>query len=83
MIGDADAQEILKLQKQIQQDVNSIKRAIYGDEMNKVPGLIDRQIIDEKEIARLKDAKKKFYWIAAGFLMAIQFVREFVVKLFQ
>lgn len=75
--------EVLKVLKEIQTDVGSISRAIYGDHVNKVPGLIERQIQDELEIKRLKDAKKKFIWAATGFVIALQVVEILILKMFQ
>jgi hypothetical protein len=75
--------EMFALQKKTLDEVGSIKRAIYGDGINKVPGLIERQLSDETDIRRLKDSRKKFMWIVAGFVAALQFLREGIINFFK
>lgn len=69
--------EMLTMQKETLVQVSDISRAIYGDEKNKVPGLLERQSADEADIQKLKDAKKKFVWIASGILIAINGLMHF------
>ena len=40
-------------------ELSTIKRGGYGDPHNKVPGLMDRQMEDEKRIKALEEAKKQ------------------------
>lgn len=66
--------QILRCVETMQQDVSSIKRAVYGDPINQVPGLIERQNKDEAAIQSLKEGRKKLGWVLAGFIAAIQAV---------
>jgi hypothetical protein len=79
-VSDQEAiQKILVLQKEMKEDMRAlhkdtakVMRAVYGDPDNLVDGLIHRQFEDEKEIASLKDHKKKATWIIVGFTAALQ-----------
>jgi hypothetical protein len=52
--------------------VSSIKRAIYGDKANEVPGLLTRQASDEKRITDLESTKKQAIWWGSGLLVGLQ-----------
>lgn len=48
-------------------DIADIKRGVYGDPVNKQPGLVDRQIQDEKRIAAIEESQtKRKYWLAGA-----------------
>lgn len=40
-------------------ELSTIKRGVYGDPDNKVPGLMDRQLEDERRIKALEESKKQ------------------------
>lgn len=40
-------------------ELSTIRRGVYGDPENKVPGLMDRQLEDEKRIGELESHNKK------------------------
>lgn len=71
--------------KTILDEVHTIKRGLYGDTINSVKGLVDRQNDDEREradmkkdITMLKGFRARMIWSGAGFLAAIQGVYEFI-----
>lgn len=66
--------KILTCVEGMQKDVADVKRAVYGDEVNKWPGLLDRQSKGEKDIASLKEGRKKLLWIVTGFGAAVEVV---------
>lgn len=74
--------EILKLTQQNTNDIAHIKRGLYGDPVNKLPGLIDRQIEDEAEIKKLKDQQSRTLWIVTGFGAAVSVIFNFLKELF-
>ena len=65
----------------IETEVGSISRAIYGDKVNQVPGLIDRQNADEVELKKLKDFRKKVLWGTGGFLIAFEVLHELIPRM--
>jgi hypothetical protein len=64
----------------VMDDTGTIKRAIYGDPDNLVSGLIHRQVEDENRIKKLEDIKKKFVWVAGGFIIAFEVVKAFIFR---
>jgi hypothetical protein len=56
----------------IKEDMEDVKLGIYGNEKNKVLGLLDRQIKDEERIEKLETFRKKAMWIGTGFVAALQ-----------
>jgi hypothetical protein len=40
-------------------ELGEIKRGVYGDPANKVPGLIDRQLNDERRLNNIEEERKK------------------------
>ena len=87
-MGMDDIQKILTLLednqkdlRELKRDTTTIKRAIYGDPDNLVSGLIHRQIEDENKIRRLDEFKKKFVWVALGFLAAIEAIKTFLFRI--
>lgn len=71
---------MLDQQRTIMQDIGSINRAIYGDEKNHVPGLLQRQLQDEKNIEELKMTKKRVVWGLAGAITVFEIIRELFSK---
>ena len=63
---DAFISEFRKFADKTGQSLAKLDRGVYGDKDNKTPGLIDRQIEDEKRIAALEEANKKRTWIMIG-----------------
>lgn len=70
-------------------EVGSIKRGVYGDSVNGVRGLIQRQDEDEKRIRQLeqdtkeikasvKGFRNKLIWTGAGFVAGLQALWEFI-----
>ena len=43
----------------VKTELATIKRGVYGDPDNKVPGLMDRQVEDERRITALEEEQKK------------------------
>lgn len=74
MTSEQKIDAILKLCEKQGNDIDEIKRGLYGDQRNKLPGLIDRQINDEKEIAAIKASNEKAKWWAAGFTAALTLI---------
>lgn len=50
-------------------DLSDVKRGVYGDEKNKVVGLLDRQNATEKEVKTIKAKQTKLGRIAAGIVL--------------
>jgi hypothetical protein len=60
-----------KLDK-ILSEVDQIKRGLYGDAVNKVPGLMQDHYELKTDVKKLKDGRKKIMWVSAGFIAAVQ-----------
>lgn len=56
----------------LSEEVDVVKRGVYGDEKNSVPGLIQNSESQNKRIKVLEEIKKRFVWIAGGVLLVIE-----------
>lgn len=65
-------------------DLGEVKRGVYGDIKNKVPGLIDRQGTMETDLKTVKGRQRKVYFTAGGIILGfnacIFLVKEFFFK---
>jgi hypothetical protein len=52
--------------------IEEIRRGLYGDLTNKVPGLVVERIKDHERIVKLEETKKKAIWWGAGAIFAIE-----------
>ncbi len=68
--------------KQTAEDLETVKRGIYGDKANKVMGLLDRQDLDEKRIGKLEENQKKAVWWGSGLFVGLQRIWYVIVKWF-
>jgi hypothetical protein len=57
---------------EIKIEVDTIKRGIYGDQKNKVSGLIDRQDLDERRISAIEGNQKRFFAVLGMIGVAVQ-----------
>lgn len=64
------------------ESVDVIKRAVYGDEKNDVPGLLDRTKNTEDTVRSLKTRNSKYVWWATGAIAGLNFAIYFVKELF-
>lgn len=68
--------------KEILDEVHTIRRGVYGDKINGVRGLIQRQDDDERRIDALetsvKSMRQKAIWTGAGFIVGLQSLWEFI-----
>lgn len=62
------------------EDVEEIRRGVYGDKANEVVGLITKQSIFDTELKKVKlKLNRAFWWgsgVIAGLNVAIYFVKE-------
>lgn len=58
--------ELIGMVKTMSTEVATIKRGVYGDEANQVPGLIHTDREQHKRIKSLEETRKKTIWVAAG-----------------
>lgn len=85
---------LLQFNAQLHEDMKTLKRGLYGDDQNKVAGLIDRQ--DElenmaheklssihKRVASLEKGHFKTSGIIAGVLVALQILWNFLREIFK
>jgi hypothetical protein len=63
---------------EIKIEVDTIKRGIYGDQKNKVAGLIDRQDLDERRISAIEGNQKRFFAVLGMIGVAVQVVLNLV-----
>lgn len=66
-----NAQEDDKLDK-ILKEIGKINRGLYGDAENKVPGLMQNHYELKEDVVKLKEGKKKLYWMVGGFVAAVE-----------
>lgn len=64
--------ELKQLITKLSMEVAEIKRGVYGDEINKVPGLIDTDRSQHLRIKKLENLKNKFFWVASGVIVAAE-----------
>jgi hypothetical protein len=65
-----DLKRLLSIMEEIGEKVESIDRGLYGDDKNKVPGLMQKQLQVEDRVKVLEDKDKKRVWMVAGFSSA-------------
>jgi hypothetical protein len=65
-------QKIIAQLNRMETEIQTIKRGVYGDQQNKVKGLIQTDLEQHVRIKKLEDVKKKAIWIAAGFILAVE-----------
>ena len=70
--------EILVRTSEIKSEVDAINRGLYGDPKNKVPGLLDRQDIDERRISAIENNQKKFFAIVGGIVVVLEVAWNFI-----
>jgi|ERR1044072_3845414 hypothetical protein len=76
----ATSQEIVN--SKVSEDMDELKRGLYGDPKNKVPGLIDRQTKTEEDVKKIKTRNARVTWYAAGFVGALNGAIYFIKELF-
>lgn len=59
-------------------ELDTIKRGLYGDQKNKVPGLLERQDRDEQRISSIENKQFKFYAVLTGVFVAVQIIYNFI-----
>lgn len=64
----------------IHNDVDELRRGIYGDPKNKVKGLIDTDREQHERIKSLEDTRKKGLWVGGGILLALQGFWHLITK---
>jgi hypothetical protein len=68
------------LNTQIAEDVNEVKRGLYGDPKNEVVGVITRQNLYAQELKKVKLRLNRAFWwgggVIAGLNVAIFFIKE-------
>lgn len=52
--------------RETKEELSTIKRGIYGDPLNKVPGLIDTDKDQDRRIKELEEQRKKQKYTMAG-----------------
>jgi len=53
-------------------ELQTVKRGVYGDEKNKVKGLIQTDIELHERITKLEEVNKKAVWYGLGFVGAFE-----------
>lgn len=64
--------ELIGMVKTMSTEVATIKRGVYGDQANKVPGLIDTDREQHQRIKSLENTRSKFIWWTGGAFAAIE-----------
>jgi hypothetical protein len=67
---------------QILTEVSEIRRGLYGDDLNKMPGLMQKHYEVAAKVDKLEDHRKKAIWWGMGLIAGLQFAWFFVRKLF-
>lgn len=62
--------KILSRMDEHSEELQTIKRGIYGDERNDVPGLLKENKDQEKRIKSLEEYRKKGAYMVAGFTLS-------------
>lgn len=62
----------------IETDVQTIKRGVYGDQQNKVKGLIQTDQEQHLRIKKLENVKSKVIWIGLGIILAFEAIIAFI-----
>lgn len=78
MTTDEKLDTCLKLLEKQGKDIERINRGLYGDPDNKLHGLIDRQIRDEKRIHDLEQNNDRRKWWTGGVIAALTLVFSFL-----
>lgn len=69
--------------KHVNEELSIIKRGVYGESANKVPGLMDRQTSTETKVAALEKVKDKLVWISVGIGMTVQVIALIIIEIFR
>lgn len=74
----------------VKKELDDIKRGVHGDPANKVPGLIDRQLEDERRIKDIEDKmkedavkKKTAMWIVGILWAGLQAIGILLYELYK
>jgi hypothetical protein len=82
MTNDEIAKKIDEFQREMREDMSVIKRGVYGDKINGVKGLLERQDHDEERIDKIEKRQWKVGAMMGGFVVAVDiivmYVKEFV-----
>ena len=62
--------QIIKSLGVMEEKVDNIDRGMYGDKVNKQPGLLDRQELDEKRLSKI-ESKQVRQAIILGLLLGV------------
>lgn len=52
--------------KRMEEEILTIKRGVYGDQPNKIKGLIETDREQHERIKKLENLKNKAIWVLAG-----------------
>lgn len=74
----SDLEHIQEQLGEILVKVNSIELGVYGDEKNKIPGLIDHQKGHHDRIKSLEESRKKALWYGSGALLTLNALYHFI-----
>lgn len=58
--------KLISMVQTMSAEVDTIKRGVYGDQANKVPGLIDTDREQHQRLKSLEDTRKKALWVFGG-----------------
>lgn len=67
-----------QLLRDIRDEVQEIRRGLYGDPVNKVRGLVQRQEEDEVRIDKLEEFRKRIIWVWGIVVTAVVALWELV-----
>lgn len=81
IIGKLD--KLMSELKSVRSEVQTIKRGVYGDDDNDVPGLIDHQRNHLERIMSLEETRKKAFWFGTGAIVVLQVLWHFIVDWFK
>jgi hypothetical protein len=75
------AKKIDEFQREVRDDMAVLKRGMYGDPVNKVRGLLERQDSDEERIDKIEKRQWKVGAMMGGGIVAIDiiifYIKEF------
>jgi hypothetical protein len=64
--------------KELATETAEIKRGVYGDAKNQVPGLIQTDRNQDERLTSLENTRSKFIWWTAGALAAVEGVWHWI-----
>jgi hypothetical protein len=72
------AKKVDELHREMREDMAVLKRGVYGDKINGVRGLLERQDSDEERIDKIEKRQWKVGAMIGGFVVAVDIVVMYI-----